>query len=590
MLRLDKETQLAAQMSQEAAFADPDFAQKATDNPFLFSRIIMGNEPVFPEELTDECAGDWVKLFNFIFSFGAPDGIQQGVLNSPRNSLKTTLLVSRCVYLIAHDRNIRILYTTNNKENALNFSRLVHTELSSNELLIKSYGEFKPETNSKQEASGTKPWRQDYFTVTGRTTKAREPTLTASSVGTTKVGMHYDIIIFDDCVDDKNSRTADGLRGAIRWFATSTALVDQKSKYGPGGCVLDVGTRYADGDLHGWLLGEIEDDESPSDLYESLVLRSMNEPNWDAKLKDWTNPSLNFPHILDAERLAKARRYGPFHFSTQYQNECVTPEDATFRPEWFRFIPAYDVPAGLKYFVFTDFAFGLDDSNDRTAIWVVGLDWERKAYCVDFDVGRWALNERCRRTIALIQKYDAEAVALEQVVSNESIKTNLIRLRDEQRIRFRIVDIGGRSIESKQLRIISMQPRFEEENPPRIMFVQRDENDVIGIKRQFLRRSKAGKLEGDIAVEFLRFPRATHDDIPDALSDIDKIDPATKTPYFSGSSHKVAGPQVLGPSCMNGKVLWRQEGPWDVKREAKKSEDNFYSRHAARLRRSGRDS
>jgi len=561
---------------------DIDEREKCEKDKFYFAREIMGNEPVFPTELTEEKAGDWKKLFEFVYAFG--DTCKLGVINSPRNSLKTTLLLSRCVDLIANDRNIRILYTTNVGKNALSFSRALRHYLSHNKRLQSIYGTFEPagakeRKDSDEEGSA---WRTDYFTVSGRTRNMREPTFTAGSVGKTEVGMHYDIIICDDCVDNENTRSRDGITATIDWFRLIGSLRDKKSKYGPGGCILDQGTRYVDGDLHGFLLGEVTDDKDQQwRNYKSVVLRAIGNPEcWSESEQKFIHPKLNFPFILTEELLNEERSRGSYYFSTQFQNECVSPDDAHFKPRWFQVIKPYDIPQELYYYVFTDFAFGLDDSNDRTALWAVGLDWERKAYCTDLDVGRWPLNERCERVIALVQKRNALAVSIEQISSNEGIKATLLRMRDVYRMKFRLQEIGGRSLESKKLRIVSMQPRFEQ---GRIFFAEQDQMETIGIRKEHICIAQNGKPMGEIINEFVRFPRATHDDIPDALSDIDKINNSTNSYFFPGPPGNFMNhPVMKGPTVINGKVQLSIFGDENGTKETKGSDD-FYSRHAKRI-------
>jgi len=573
-----------------------ELREKADKDPFFFARTIMGNEPVFPESLDDALTGDWAKLFNFIFDIGK--GIRLGIINSPRNSLKTTLLVALCAWLIAHDRNIRILYTTNVHKNAMNFSRSLQRHLAYNKLLIEAYGSFAPEDrkwdiSEKEEEDASASWRQDYFTVSGRTKNVKEPTFTAGSVGKTEVGQHFDIILPDDCVDNDNTRTSDGMLSTIEWYRLIGALRDKNSLYGPGGCICNTGTRYADGDLHGWLLGETDDKNSPYKRYKSIVLRAMENPDcWDANSQQFINPKLNFPFILTKELLEDERANGPYYFNTQFQNECVGDDDAHFKASWFRIIKPYDIPDGLRYYVFTDYAFGLDGSNDRTAIWVVGLDWERKAYCVDFRVGRWGLEDKCKITVALAMQYSATKIALEKVNSNEGIKATILRLRDQYQAKLTLEEIGGRSEESKKLRILSLQSRFES---GRIFFSERDPQDRIGIRSEYLSINKKGEPVGEIVKEFVRFPRATHDDIPDALSDIDKIDTSSGTYRFPGALRTPGGfdsfgrpiPQTRGPTVLNGRVLYSWGGTQNVRQaEAKKQTTaDFYKNHAERIRR-----
>uniref|UniRef100_A0A6M3K7M0 Putative terminase n=1 Tax=viral metagenome TaxID=1070528 RepID=A0A6M3K7M0_9ZZZZ len=564
---------------------------RAEQDPFFWARDIMGNEAVFPERLTDEEAGDWVKLFEYIYSFGKPGGVVNGVLNSSRNTLKTTLLAGLMARFIGRDRNIRIYYCTNVHSLSLEMSRAVQHQLAHNEKIHEIYGRFEPEGAKQSVARGEDDdanWTQAHWTVKGRTKYLKEPTFTAGSVGKTAVGNHFDIIILDDCVDYENTKTAESINALIEWFKLVRSLRDKKSTYGPGGCTLVVGTRYEDGDLYGYLLGEVSDDKDQLwRQFTPLVLRAVENPEcWSEVEQRFLDPVLNFPHILTEDIVNDERRGGAYHFSMQYQNECVPPGEAHFKREWFPVINAYDVPQGLRYYIFTDFAFGLDDANDRTALWTVGLDWERKAYCVDFDVGRWSLNERCTRTVDYAQKYDVSKIAIEQVVSNEGVKATIERLRDQRRLKFSIQEIGGRSTETKKLRITSLQPRFEQR---RIFFVLRDSLDMIGIRKQFLPIAEDGMpaKTGEILREFLRFPKATHDDIPDALSDIDKIDQQTRTYYFGGCGRMASPQQMYGPTVVNGRVLFTED--FGLRRhtnatQTQQTGGNFWGRAAARFR------
>ncbi len=557
--------------------SNTNLAEKLRTDKFLFARQVLGNEAVFPETLE----GEWKKLFDFIFNNFSSVTRFAEVL-SPRNTFKSTLLAAYIVYLIAMDRNVRILYVTNVHDNAILLSKGIQRQLESNQLLIEAFGTFKPENATEE--SGV--WRQDYFFVSGRTTNAKEPTFTAASVGITKVGMHFDYVIGDDCVDKENTRTQEGIRGTIEWFKVLPPLLDKKSKYGPGGCLLNCGTRYMEGDLHGWLMGETNDNAAPHKLFKVICLKALENPEcWDEQRAEFVNPQLNFPFvltkpILDAERAIN----GPYWFATQYLNQTTTPDDALFKPHWFHLIPSYDAPPihAMRKYLLTDYAFGIEEENDRTALWIVGLDWERKAYVLDFDCGRWGLHESVNRSIEYIIKYDVEKVGIEQVSLNEGIRSELERQRDYRRLKFKIEQIGGRSQETKLMRIVSMQPRFEGR---RIFFVQRDVQDTIGVRPQWLKLSPAGKPCGEIYDEFIRFPRARHDDIPDALSDIDKIDGDKKTYFFPGASGFVQNWHP-GPTQVNGKVLYTFGDPYGTQKavESGSGGGNFWSRGANDIR------
>ncbi len=501
--------------------------KRIQDNPFWFVREGLANEAVIPEKPP----ADWMRLFEFIFRIGKT--LRRGVVNSPRNTLKSTLLSALTAMLICFDRNVRICYFTNSHQNAVTFAARVKAWLEENELIQKAFGSFKP---TGREGAYT-AWRDDHFYVSGRTTNAREPTLTVASIGQTKVGMHYDIVLLDDPVDQDNTMTADGIRKGITWFILVPKLLDEQSTYGaegiPGGALLDCGTPYADGDLHGWLLGHTDDENSPAHLYESLVMKALNNPeSWDPKQKCFVNPDMNFEGIISELKLNEERASGPYWFYTQYQCECHAPEDAIFRRDWFKLIPAYQLPKHTRRHILTDYASGLETHNDRTALWTIALDWKRRTYCIDFDVGRWSMAERIRRTIQYALKHGAESIGIEDITANEGMYNGLVEEIDRMHIRIRIELIGGRSTESKKLRIVSLQPRFENGT---IFFVMQEAEGGVGISSDFIRLGKDGKAYGEIVDEVIRYDKAVHDDIPDALSDIDKRRKNTGTYIFAGA-------------------------------------------------------
>jgi phage terminase large subunit-like protein len=224
---------------------------------------------------------------------------------------------------------------------------------------------------------------------------------------------------------------------------------------------------------------------------------------------------------------------------------------------------------------------GMNENNDRTAIWVAALDWERKAYMLELQVGRWGLDDRARITVDLAQKYDAGAIGVEEMVSNEGVLSVLDRLKAERRMRCKMIKIGGRSMESKIMRIESLQPRFSE---GLIYFVLPAETAMIagrsvrkvGIDPELMTMTKDGRAQGGAVEEFVRFPRATHDDIPDALSDIDKLDRRTGVYLFPAPSTHGMPQRPHSPSMVNAKMVWSGE--------VEESKEDFWKTAAATVR------
>lgn len=532
----------------EAREAQNALAKELKDKPYFFAREVLGNEYVFPEKPE----GSFKELFDQIYAFA--DSKRYVLINSPRNSYKTTLVATRLIYLICFDRSIRILYLTNVHGNAVKVCQAIRRQLAENEVLIRTFGEFQP---APKPGAVHAAWTDDKFFVTGRSRKVNEPTFTIGSLGTTKVGNHYDVIVIDDAADRENSQTADGCRGQVDWYQATEALADPRSLYGPGTCIMDQGTRYADADLHGWLLGQTDDPEAPTGLYDSLILQAMDNPeSWDPVQKRFIDPILNFPFVLTADYLAAKRQVmGEWWFYTQYQNECLPPSRATFKKSQFKLIPWSAAPPmhELLCYVLTDYGEELREENDKTALWVIGLDWRRFAWALDLMWGHFDPHERVLRTVALVEKYNAIAVAMEKVTGSSAIIGAVQDRMRQRRLRARIEIVPrNRAGPNKLNHIRSLQPRFE---AGEIAFVLRDGDDMHGIQDRFMGVDNRGRIHGPAIDEMVRFPRAPHDDLADALAYIDKRDPTMMSYCFSGASPHTALPQVRQSPIESGRLL-----------------------------------
>jgi phage terminase large subunit-like protein len=183
-------------------------------------------------------------------------------------------------------------------------------------------------------------------------------------------------------------------------------------------------------------------------------------------------------------------------------------------------------------------------------------------------VGRWTMQERIQRTLDLATKYHAEAISLEAQTTNEGMRNGLQEEISKRRMRVRLVPITGRSMETKELRIEGLQPRFESR---RIFFVQRDQRTGMGIPEALMHVNRNGKVVGDCMGEFLRFPKAAHDDVPDALSDVDKRDKRTEAYLFPGPAQRQWTPQEsLRPGVLNNRYAGTPE--------ARKDANDFWTR------------
>ena len=166
---------------------------------------------------------------------------KQKLVLMPRGHLKTSLVtVAWSIQQALINPNIRILIANSVWDNARMILGQISDYLTHKSLLPTIFGEFQsPKTR----------WTRDEIEIAQRTTvTSREPTFDTAGIETAKTGRHYDLIIHDDLVERNNVGTAEQKQKVITFYRDSLDLLD------PGGRLVVIGTRWALGDLYGFLM------------------------------------------------------------------------------------------------------------------------------------------------------------------------------------------------------------------------------------------------------------------------------------------------------------------------------------------------
>ena len=207
----------------------------------------------------------------------------RGVLNTPPGGGKTTTVTHDLPgWVICRDRNIRIGLGSRTTPQATAYVRRLRNTLERNNLLNLEFGNFKPES--------PEVWRQDAFIVDGVTGSAasqnyklalagfdyedphvqarladpedeiheilvsieaafvageKENTVTALSHQMGFLGGRFDLPLWDDLVDDKNSKNPEQRNNLAEWWEEYAV-----SRLEPGGVIGLIGTRFSKYDLY----------------------------------------------------------------------------------------------------------------------------------------------------------------------------------------------------------------------------------------------------------------------------------------------------------------------------------------------------
>jgi predicted phage terminase large subunit-like protein len=387
---------------------------------------------------------------------------------APRGYGKSTVLtITRTVFEVLRNPNVRILIASDTQLKAEVFLREIKFHLAMNERLIDTFGRFASE----------EMWRDREIVVAPRTSSAKEATVTCVGVGGPVSSRHYDLILCDDIVDEENARTELQREKAKVWYyKTLTPTLE------PDGRLFLVGTRFHFLDLYGHLIkNELADKHQ--------VIRAIDP--------DGTTP---WPAKFSLEWLEERKRQmGSAIFNSQFQNDTELMKGEIFKEEWFRY---YDTPPDPEK---CEFWFGCDPAATKAKsssdYWTIAVgarerdeegEYGREVYVVDLWRARCTKQEYLDKLRALNDRYRPLRVYIEAVAAQEYLAQDAERYMPVYRVN---------RTRDKVSRAYSLQAFFEN---GQVLFPERrlqsNEDDWQALQD-----------------ELILFPNAEHDDLFDAL-------------------------------------------------------------------------
>jgi predicted phage terminase large subunit-like protein len=405
------------------------------------------------------------ELCNFI----ADTKKSKRLILMPRGSFKSSVCtVGYSLWRLVNDPNLRILISSETLAQSKVFLNGIKNHIEDNKLFKSLFGDLRP-------AKVDVTWKKDEITLGSRTKPIREPSVTASGVGVAKVGMHYDLIILDDVVSDKNVNTPDQIEKTLAHYKLLLSILD------PGAELILIGTRYSYADLYGHILSE------EAEIF-SIMKKSAVMPDG----------SLFFPSRLTKEYLDQQKKaQGNYIFSCQYQNEPVDEDSAMFKTAWLKFYK--HAPAALRNFIVVDPAASIESQADFSGVIICGIDPDNNILvreALELKVSIYDLIRVIFDKIAQYNIHDEGCLGLETIAFQKTIKYMLIEEMNKRNFFFAIHELAANSRKSKMMRIRGLQPYFENGK----IFLQKDQHALID--------------------QIIRYPRTKHDDMIDALANV----------------------------------------------------------------------
>jgi hypothetical protein len=409
----------------------------------------------------------------------------------PRGHLKTSLItVCRILQRIRQRPAARVLLASSTATLSQGILREIRGHLRGHLLFADLAGTSKQWTETAEAVTVIRP-RSD-----------RTPTIRSVGVGGVTVGEHYDLLVLDDVVTRETCSTKDQMAKLREWYRMLLPMAE------PNAEIIIIGTRYHYGDLYSDLLGEHEETADMADGVEAYVRRAVEggAPIWPSK------------YSLDTLAGLQAQM-GSYLYGCQFMNDPTDPDSAIFRRDHIRWADEGSVPPREECIrvTVTDWAQSEKTSSDYTVIATVDVDRQARKWVRKLSRGRWgpdrqaeAVDKACEH----LAEWQPQRVGVQKAMLDRAIGSNLKIRAAELRLPFPIIELSL-SESSKFDRIVGLQPSFE------------------GASFFFVDGCLDGLTAVDLEDEILRYPKAPHDDILDALADVDRV--AERVPQRVGA-------------------------------------------------------
>ena len=475
----------------------------------------------------------------------------------PRGHLKSTLgTVSYVLWRIYRNPNLRICVATATKDLALQFVREIKQYLEDEDLQDRVWnsrphfeGRLVPildragysRRNRKWDLGDTTEaedkkvvWRSDALQV-NRTEVYKEPSILAASPGSTITGMHFDLMILDDIINDETTATQDKINKTLRWTQDLESIIDPERSVSHGSIngtmlketigdeLLVWGTRYAKGDYYEYLLDNLDEFEY-SLFFRNIYINGVDNSDgyiWGERFND-----------VVVNRLKK--RQGIIRFSSQYLNKVVVSEDIIFDCDKFNYLlpthvdaeilgrgmarienPHRNTTVDIQLHMVIDPAISQKKTADNSVIMVGGIDHEFNLYIVDYFSGKMLPEELIKNTYELADRYNINSCWIEVVSFQQSL----------------IYAFRNRFIDYRPLALREYRPKGDKKAR-----IQTHLQPIVFNAQLYLMSWMKGDTQ--LQEEFSYFPSAvTHDDHLDAMAMI--VENAKPSPNRKGRSKAI---------------------------------------------------
>ena len=290
-------------------------------------------------------------------------------------------------------------------------------------------------------------WTSEKVDWPCRSKWVKESSLEVMSVGSSMVSKHFDILRFDDAVNDDNTNTVAECEKTYKWFRDAWQL-----RVSPLSRMRITGTPWHFGDFY---TREIEREKKRREAGKKAHLLVYRRPCYNKQ------GDAIWPERMGLEELADTKELiGSYQFACNFELNPVPEGTAVFKRSNINRCHELEIPGNLVHFIAVDLSEEDSNTPDHTAIIVVGLNEYGRWYVRELDRGKYHPLSLMEKIAHLSNKYNVELVGIETTGFQKTIYKEYLRWSHKNKINVPWVEMK-RGKQHKNLRIRAMQPIFE---------------------------------------------------------------------------------------------------------------------------------
>lgn len=437
-----------------------------------------------------------------------------------REHYKSTFITyAGAIQEVLNDPEITICIFSFNKPIARAFLRQIKYEFEANETLKRLY----PDVLYADPKKDSPRWSEDAGIVVKRASNPKESTIEAHGlVDGQPTSKHFLLRIYDDVVTLESVTSPE----MVKKTTDAWSLSDNLGARGEDGLARawHVGTRYSFGDTYNDML--------EMGAVVPRIYPATHDGTMDGK------PVFLPEHVWADKR----KKQTLATLAAQMLQNPAAGNASIFSKAWLKFMDIR--PATLNVYITCDPASSRKKGSDKTAIAVIGVDAAMNRWLLDGWHHKMGLSERylrikeLRKTWMRMPGVQTVRVGYERYGSTsdlEYFEEMMQRDRDE----FEIIELAWprEGAGSKIDRVQRLEPYFRNgrfflpavcKEETRAQRTMREKGQAFRIYTPTQRRDEEGRLYSlnkNFLEEYLVFPFCVHDDLIDAVSRIEDMDP-----------------------------------------------------------------